>query len=597
MTREDPSSQRASEPSEHGVALSLVSRVAVIQRLAERLAAAADLSALARSVTSELRSGLEASAVSLGMISADGSSLVTLIAEGFSPAATQLMSAPIELSGGPASAALLKGVPVLWSTLAERDRDFPEYAGYASSMESWAILPLLARGNSIGVLSIGWVAPHHFSDLESAFLGVIAHQCALAVDRARIDQVRRAERETLELLNEGTRLMVSALEPARVIEALVGLAVPRLAPWCAVYVAEGRTLRRVAIEISGEEEMASELRGHAALSVDDPVPLAAAFRSGSPQVVVPVDETVVRTLYAEPHASRILGRTGPWAGLCVPVKAAGEVIGVMSLVSDEWGTSPPDEVRFAAEGLAGRAGVALVNARRFEDERRTAQMLMDAFLPSALPTVPGYDVFARYLPAGSKVAGDWFDLVALRSGEYLVGIGDAGGHGIQAAALMGQLRNAARGLAVTGAGPVAILEGLHRLTTAEGEESFATAAYGLVDPVSHTVRWASAGHLPPLAFSEKSARFLDHHRNPPLGWAAPSTPEHVARWTPGSGIVLVTDGVVERRARGLEEGMDQLRDVVAANASLGARDLTDRIAELMCGRAEDDCCVVVLKRR
>ena len=587
---------RGLPPASHGVSLSLEGRVAVLQELAERLAGAADVTELARSVGAGLRQGLGATAVSLGMVSPDGQSLVTLVAEGFSAAANALMSTPLRFDGSPASAALAKGEPVLWSTLAERDRDFPEYSGYPSAMQSWAILPLMIQGTAIGVVSLGWEDPHEFTPVESAFLKVLAHQCAVAVDRARIDQMRRAERETLELLSEGTRLMVSALDPGKVIESLVALAVPRLAPWCAVYVAEGPVLRRVAIQIAGEDALATELRGRPADSVDDATPLAVAFRTGELHVV-PVEESVVRSIYSESHAQHILGQPGTWSGLCVPIRVAGEVIGVMSLVSNEWAPSPPDGVRFAAEGLAARAGVALANARQFEIERHRARMLMDAFLPASLPEIPGYDAFARYLPAGSKVAGDWFDLLRLPTGRFLFGIGDAGGHGLEAVSLMCQLRNAARGMAMAGHGPASILEGLQLLTEAEGADRFATAAYATLDPHVHAVRWAAAGHLPPLQFGEGAARYLDHVRNPPLGWRSPAATEHVVRWEAGDGIALVTDGVVERRDRGLEEGMEELRALVVDHGNLGAKDLTDVITEIMCTRAEDDCCVVVLKRR
>jgi GAF domain-containing protein len=576
--------------------MSLPDRVRFIQRFAEDLGAAGDLASLVKVIEADVREGLGADAVMLGLVDPECSSLVPVLAEGLQPKTLEMLRQPTPLEeNAPATAALLGGRPVLWSSLAERDKQFPAYASFPSAMQSWAILPLMVHRTAIGVLTIGWPRKHRFSDVDSALLQVIGHQCAIAVDRARIEQVRRAERDTLELLSEGTRLMVSAIEPMEVVNRLVHLAVPRLAPWCAVYVVEGGMLRRLAIEIEGHHQLAADLRGQVAVPVDSATPLASAFRSGEAQIV-PVEESGVRAMYEERHAKEIMEAGATWSALVVPVKATGRAIGAMSLVSAAWNGEPSDEVRFAAEGLAARAGIALTNARRYERERRTAAMLMEAFLPARLAEVPGYDVAARYLPAGANVAGDWFDLVRLPSGQFLVGIGDAGGHGTQAAALMGQLRNAARGLAIAGHGPGSLLDALRLLTAEEGEDNFATAVYGLLDPSRHHLWWASAGHLPPLVYGEGEARFLEERRAPPLPWPASATSQHLWPWAT-RGMVLVTDGVVERRSESIEEGMERLRSFVASQPPLDAAALTDRIVLDLCRDPQDDCCVVVVQRR
>lgn len=576
-------------------AATFADRVNVVQQLAERLTRVVTVEDVVEAITAELPSGLGASAFTLAVVDADGESLATLATAGVSEETRRRMSGRFPLdSWRPARTVVTGGRPLLWSSLADRDRDYPEFVGYPSAARSWAVLPLMVHGVALGVLSVGWPDEHPFPALEAAILQVIAHQCAVAIDRAHIEEVRRAERETLELLSEGTRVMVSALDPRHVIEVLVDLAVPRLAPWCAVYVAEGRALRRVALRIEGDPSLAAELRGQLAGTVGDRNPLAEVFRSGEPGVFT-VTEAVVGAIYGPGEGTPILDRVGTWTSIAVPVTVAGKSVGVMSLVSPDWARSVPDQVRFAAEGLAARAGIALANARRFDDERRSAEMLMEAFLPAELPEIPGFAVAARYLPATSKVAGDWYDVVRLPSGSYLVGIGDAGGHGIPAASLMGQLRNCARGLALTGHQPGAILDALHLVAAADSPDSFATAVYGILDPSRHEARWASAGHLPPIQYRAGEARYLEQLQSPPLGSPAPPSRERVERWDPGNGVVLVTDGVVERRLRDLGEGMEALRRVVARYCTDGPDALTDAIAG-MCDSAEDDCCVLVLQR-
>ena len=415
----------------------LVDRISVVRDIAERLTAVVDLPDLARAVASGFREGLGATALTLAVLDQDGKSFTTLVAEGVTEASKERLSGcvPVDLldAGGHGDG---RGATTVLVVARGPGPGISRVLGYPSIARSWAVLPLVVRGSSIGVLAVGWDTEHDFDEVEAAFLQVLAHQCAVALDRTLLDQVRRSERRALELLSEGTRVMVSALEPQAIIDALADLAVPRLAPWCGIYVVEGQRLRRVAIQIAGDRELAAELRNQHALSIDDQHPLTKAFRTAE-SIVVPVHESFVRAVYPPEQAERILQRRVPWTALAVPIKASGEVIGVMSLVSDTWGEGPPDDVRFVAEGLAGRAGVALVNARRFEEERRTAALVMGAVLPEELPDIPGYEVAARYLPAGSRVAGDWYDVARLPSGPYLIGIGDAAGHGTLAASSWG----------------------------------------------------------------------------------------------------------------------------------------------------------------
>lgn len=575
----------------------LVDRISVVREVAERLTDALDPAGLSRAVSEAVRSGLGASALVLAQASEEGRGFSPLLVEGVTGETREWLSrSDRERAWEQVVDAVRDRNPLFWSSLDARDRSTPGITGYRSLARSWAIFPLVVRGDLVGALAIGWPDERRFGPVERTILTVIAHQCALAVDRTRLEHVRRKERAALELLSEGTRLMVSALDPPSVVDALVHLAVPRLAPWCGVYVAEGRTLRRVAIEIAGDRALAAAVRNAPPVSVDDQQPLTVGFRTGR-TLVVPIEEGLVRALYASHLAERILRQGDQWTALVVPIQASGRVIGVMSLVSGDWDGSPPDDVRFAAEGLAARAGVALLNARRFEDERATAALLMEAIIPRDLPDVPGYELAARYLPSDGRVAGDWYDVTRLPNGGYLIGIGDVGGHGIAAASLMGQLRNCARGFAVIGRSPAEILDALGAVT-ADVEDCFATVAYAVLEPEAHALRWSTAGHLPPLWFGDGPATYLEQRGSPPLGCARTSPGEQrIVLDEPGSGVLLVTDGVVEGRRRSLEEGMEHLRKLVEANAAAPAQELVERVGSELCNVPEDDCCIVVLKRR
>jgi GAF domain-containing protein len=607
--RPTPAGTAASRPSPHGEACgsdaqsqepSAAARLELVRFVAEQLAVTDDVAGVLATVDFVARQALGVGAVTVGIVEEATKTMTTLIATGFSIDTQAMLSQPVELDESvPAATVWQTGQPIFWSTLEERDREYPKFAGTPSEHQAWAVLPLVVSGSVVGVLSIGWRDRRTFSEIDAALLALVAQQCAVAVDRARLLQVEREERETLELLAEGTRLMVSALDPAVVVRRLVRLAVPRLAPWCAVYVAERDGLHRVAVDVLDDRELAAELYEARTIPTDSSSPLAASYRTGKTNVVPVVTPDMVRMIYDDSHIARMPRLEGarPWTGLVVPVKALGSVIGVMSLVSPAWGGQPPKEVRYAAEGLAGRAGVALSNARRFERERLVAALLTDALLPSELPSVPGYDVKARYLPWGGPVAGDWFDVWRLPAGNYLVGIGDTAGHGIRPASLMAQLRNSARGLAVSGNGPGEILHSLGLLTMEDDPESLATAAYGVLDPDSGSFRWASAGHIGPIFCGPDGARHLPAASSPPLGVpvAAPPAEQEIPLGR-GEAIVLVTDGVVERRGTDLGARLEELRALVEMNASAPAAAIAELIVGTFCGPPEDDCCVVVVKR-
>jgi serine phosphatase RsbU (regulator of sigma subunit) len=241
--------------------------------------------------------------------------------------------------------------------------------------------------------------------------------------------------------------------------------------------------------------------------------------------------------------------------------------------------------------------VALANARRFDVEHSTASLLTSALHPGELPKVPGFEVASRYIPAEGRVAGDWFDAFDLPWGSFLVGIGDVGGHGIPAASLMAQLGNAARGLALSGGRVGSVIKGLAELTLRDDAHRFETALYGLLAPAEGGFLWSSAGHIPPLAFGPALSRWLSFVTHPPFGtgvWAEP--PESYHQLDPEEGLILLTDGVVERRGSDIAAGLDQLRKFVTEHAGLSADLLADGIVAEFCGTPRDDCCILPLRR-
>jgi serine phosphatase RsbU (regulator of sigma subunit)/anti-sigma regulatory factor (Ser/Thr protein kinase) len=218
--------------------------------------------------------------------------------------------------------------------------------------------------------------------------------------------------------------------------------------------------------------------------------------------------------------------------------------------------------------LADRVALAVRHARRYEHERGIVETLQRSLLPPSLPLAPGFTMAARYLPAetDARVGGDWYDVIVLEDGGIAMAIGDVSGHGIRAAALMGQLRNALRAYALEGYTPSVAAGRLDSLVRQLESSWFATLAYAVIEPDGKTLTLANAGHPAPLLVApEGEARFLEAGRGSPLGTAgSPDAFEEATHELPaGSRLFFYTDGLVERRGTPLLDSLDQLREVVA----------------------------------
>jgi PAS domain S-box-containing protein len=259
--------------------------------------------------------------------------------------------------------------------------------------------------------------------------------------------------------------------------------------------------------------------------------------------------------------------------------------------------------RFGAEDeslltlMADRAGLAIEHARAYERELGNVELLQRSLLPDRLPRVLGGQIAARYMPGGADVGGDWYDAVRLEDGRLGVAMGDVVGHGIGAAALMGQLRHATRAYALEGLSPGVVLDRLDQLVRSLDDGQMATLIYLVVEPDLRSLRLASAGHVPPLVVGpDGRGRFLDKAPDPPLGvFDTGRHAELTAELDPGSTLVLYTDGLVEERGVSIDAGLEALRE--AARDPEDPEELCDRLVQSMLAvhPANDDIAVLALR--
>jgi anti-sigma regulatory factor (Ser/Thr protein kinase) len=260
----------------------------------------------------------------------------------------------------------------------------------------------------------------------------------------------------------------------------------------------------------------------------------------------------------------------------------------------------------ARRGEGGDAiiGAALEGLRRaaheVEVERSVTATLQHSLLRERLPDIPGMTFAARYLPGSAEadIGGDWYDVMPLRDGKAGLAIGDVVGRGIGAAARMAHLQSGVRAYALEGLRPSVVLERTDAFAQELEHAGMATLLYAVLDAEGGTLRYASAGHPPPLLLGPRGdAVFATGRSGSPLGTVTfPSYEESVVPLDPGSTVLLYTDGLVERPTVPLHDGLAALAEAATglevADPEELVRALPGRVLE---GRSADDMALLAIR--
>ena len=235
----------------------------------------------------------------------------------------------------------------------------------------------------------------------------------------------------------------------------------------------------------------------------------------------------------------------------------------------------------------------------YEREHTIAETLQRSLLPERLPRIESLGLAARYLPAGrgAAIGGDWYDVLERPDGRVALVVGDVVGHGLRAAAAMGQLRNAFRAYGLVEGSPAEVMSRINRLVLSGVEDVMATVLYLVLDRETGELAFTAAGHPPPLLLAPDGPRFLEGGRSVPVGAADPAVfRESRDVMPPGSSLLLYTDGLVERRDVPLDERLDELASAAAASAG-DLEELCDGVVSAVLGNAEpvDDVALLAVR--
>ncbi|MEV0152879.1 SpoIIE family protein phosphatase [Micromonospora sp. NPDC050686] len=400
-------------------------------------------------------------------------------------------------------------------------------------------------------------------------------------DRLRRADVRR--QAWLTFLAEASELLAQSLDVELTMALIPQLVVPRLGQWCAVHTTDEWGRLKLAAATHADESVLPQLDQ--------------ALRATGP------DSVHARLREASRSAAQVpLG--APMEGFAVPLIARGQRLGTLAVGRHQRHRHDPDEVA-VLEDVARRAALAIENARIHAERRRIAQTLQKSLLPPVLPVIEGIGFAAEYVPTGddAEVGGDFYDVLPLPDGRWLVVIGDVSGKGVQAAAVTGLVRDVIRVLAGDGKPLPEVLTRLNETLVERGGGRYCTLALAAVTPGEGDqldVSLHLAGHDRPVLLRGGGGAAFVGTGGTALGLLdSIATPTVEFPLDPGDALVFYTDGVTERR-RGRELfGTDRLRDAAAPLAGYSADVIAARLRSTAINFSveapRDDIAVLVLR--
>ncbi|MEU4798779.1 SpoIIE family protein phosphatase [Streptomyces sp. NPDC023327] len=396
-----------------------------------------------------------------------------------------------------------------------------------------------------------------------------------------------AVRERLEFLNEVSGRIGSSLDLSHTILEVSRAVVPRFTDVAGTYLREQvvagegfpegppdeTTLwHRVAVEHTDEPGRWDDV-----VPVGESMPFPAhtpffqCMTSGDPVLVPRITEEMGNAIASQFEKRDIRPLINHRSMLVVPLKARNVVLGFMILLRHRERPVFNDMDRVTGAELAARAGLVLDNARMYTYQESVADTLQDSMLPHIRPRMSGCDIATRYLPGTllGRVGGDWFDSVKLPGSRTALVVGDVMGHGLNSAAMMGQMRTAVQTMAALDLPPEQLLRNLDDLAQRLGEHYLATCLYAVYDPIAGELHLANAGHIPPVLVRAADGRseLLDLPTGAPIGVGGVPFESVRVRVAPGDRLLMCTDGLVEVRGEDIGVGLATLTESAAHPAA------------------------------
>jgi serine phosphatase RsbU (regulator of sigma subunit) len=506
----------------------------------------------------------------------------------------------------PAAVALRTRQPLWLESAEELDSRFPDVRRLEPETMSLCAIPL-SVDSSVGAIRLSFAEPRLFGDDERAFILALAGQGAQALDRVRLLEEERQAADQLAFLADASKELAESLDHEQTLRTVSEQAVATMADWCAVYLAERRHIRMVAVAQTDEDAPSQAWDLNVRFPTDRaPGGVPTVVATGQAELYSEVTDQLLTASGFDQSQAEIVHQLGIRSAMTVPMTARGRTIG--AIVLSRTGSRPRfDEDDLAvALGLAQRAAQAVDNSVLYQHKNVVAQALQRGLLPPALPSVPGIEVAAAYRPAAEDVGGDFYDLWPLEKGVWGFAVGDVCGIGAEAAAFNAVARATLRALSITGTGPAEWLRGLNAalLLGATDEpqgERFCTVVAGTLrlDGNAAVLRLVTGGHPPPIRRRPGSPAVPVRVSGTLIGaFDDVRIGELEVPLGPGDQLVLYTDGVTDmRRPDGTILGERGLLSLLGGPDQPAEALVRDLVARLWADRPpDDDVAVLVLGR-
>jgi sigma-B regulation protein RsbU (phosphoserine phosphatase) len=319
--------------------------------------------------------------------------------------------------------------------------------------------------------------------------------------------------------------------------------------------------------------------------------------------------------YADPRFNPEIDRKSGYRTrsiLCVPLRNPGEkIIGVFQLINKREGVFTRNDEGFI-RALSVHGAIAIENARlheaekrlnRINEEVRLAAVIQMDLLPKSPPSVPGYDIAARTIPARS-VGGDYFDFIPIDETRIAVCVGDVSGKGLPASLLMANVQATLRGQAFHTREPGPTLERSNELLfRSTSSEKFVTLFYGVLDFEGHQLSYANGGHEDPVVMKHDGSSTRLPACGPPVAiLESYGYPQNSITVDQGAVMAIYTDGISEAmNIRREQYGVDRVVAALQKHHAKTAAGILDGILEDVAefvGSAPqmDDMTMMVVKR-
>jgi sigma-B regulation protein RsbU (phosphoserine phosphatase) len=409
----------------------------------------------------------------------------------------------------------------------------------------------------------------------------VAERFSLHLENDRLRRVDQRRQTWLTFLAEASELLAQSLDVNLTMALIPQLVVPRLGQWCAVHTTDAWGRLQLASATHADEAALAQL--HATLAETGP------------------DSILARLEEASRLGTQVMFGAPP-DGFAVPLVARGQRLGTLAVGRHLKHRHHADEVA-VLEDVARRAALAIDNARIHDERRTVARTLQASLLPPVLPDVAGVGFAAEYVPTGSEVGGDFYDVVPSGGNTWLVVVGDVSGKGVQAATVTGLVRDVIRILVDDGKPMTEILSRVNRTLVQRGGGRYCTLAMasvvrqadGTLDVCLHL-----AGHdRAVLVRADGQASFVGEGGTALGLLETISSPSAAVTLHPGDSLIFYTDGVTERR-RGRELfGTARLREAAAPLAGYPADVMAARLRSTTINfsveEPRDDIAILVLR--